>query len=149
MNGSTMNPKLIAGVVFAATLVFGVFAGVVLDRTVLRPQPLRPGFRFLAGSPDARPPQMKMFSRRLDLTPEQEGKLREILENYRERFGALRMNLHPQYVALRDSLNAEIRAVLTPEQQEKFEAMMREFNLGRHHRFDRMREQQLPPPEMD
>lgn len=144
-----MNSKLIAGILFLATLVFGVFAGVVLDRTVLRPQPPFPGFRTPMGPPDVSSPRMQMFSKKLQLTSEQEHKLQEILESYRVRFGNLRHNLHPRYMALRDSLNTDIRAMLTPEQQEKFETMLHEFNPGRRWKHDRGRGDRPPMPEME
>jgi Spy/CpxP family protein refolding chaperone len=136
MIGKTMNSKLMAGIFFLGTLVFGVFAGVVLDRTVLRPLPRIPAFRSFDGPLDA-PPRMHAFSKRLDLTAEQVKKLGDILESYRLRFGDLRMSMHPRYTALRDSLNADIRAILTPEQQEKFETMLREFKPRRRWRHER------------
>jgi len=145
-----MNSKLMASIFFLGTLVFGMFAGVVLDRTVLRPAPRVPEFRSFDGPPDA-PPRMRMFSKRLDLTSEQEQKLEEILESYRMRFGDLRMSMHPRYTALRDSLNADIRAILTAEQQEKFETMLREFKPRRpwKHRRDSVPGEPSPMREPD
>lgn len=77
-----------------------------------------------------------MFSKRLELTSDQEEKLGAILEGYRGRFGNLRLHMHPLYTALRDSLNTDIRAILTPAQQEKFETMLHEFNERRRWKFD-------------
>jgi len=141
-----MNSKLIAGIFFIGTLVFGMFAGVVLDRTVLRPAPSTPGFRSFDRPIDG--PRMHIFSKRLDLTPEQEKKLDDILESYKPRFGDLRLRMHPRYTALRDSLNADIRAILTPEQQDKFETMLREFKprMRWKHERERGHDRGEPPP---
>ncbi len=131
-----MNSKLMAGIFFLGTLVFGVFAGIVLDRTVLRPLPRMPAIGAFDGPPDG-PLRMFAFSKRLDLTSEQEQKVEDILESYKMRFGDLRLAMHPRYVALRDSLTADIRAILTQEQQEKFEKMLREFKPRMRWRHER------------
>lgn len=130
-----MNSKLMASIFFFGTLVVGVFAGIVLDRTVLRPPQRTPDFRSFDRPIDG--PRMHIFSKRLDLTSEQEQKLGDILESYKPRFGDLRLRMHPRYTALRDSLNADIRTILTAEQQEKFETMLREFKPRMRWRHDR------------
>ncbi len=140
-----MNSKLMASIFFIGTLVFGVFAGVLLDRTVFSPAPRMPAFGTFNGPPNT-PPHIDIFSKRLDLTLDQEQKLGDILESYRMRFDDLRLTRHPRFVALRDSLNADIRAILTLEQQNKFETMLREFKPRRRWKHERDPGLGEPPP---
>lgn len=120
-----MNTKLVATACFLGTLSIGVAAGIYVDRTLLRPRSAFPGYDAHGG------PMLRNFSRQLDLTSQQHGKLTRILENYRQRFGTIRRTMNPRYMAVRDSLHAEIYAILTPQQQEKFNSMIHRFG-GRH-----------------
>jgi Spy/CpxP family protein refolding chaperone len=63
------------------------------------------------------------FSSALQLTPQQREQVGAILEAKRQRIDALRAELRPQFDELRASTSAEIRALLTPEQQGKFDEM--------------------------
>lgn len=133
MNGPAMNTKLMATIFFLGTLAIGVAAGIYFDRTLLRPRPPFQAYREFGGSPGPGSPMMRNFSRQLDLTPQQQAKLAQILENYRQSFGSFRRTMQPRYMAMRDSLNAEIRTILTPAQQQKFDEMIQRFE-GRHKR---------------
>jgi len=119
-----MNTKTTATLFFVGTLLVGMAAGVFIDRVLLRHE-----LPFMAPREFGERPRMHLFARHLELTPEQEEKLATILEEYQKKFRKLRME--PQHRALRDSLQTEIRALLTPEQQEKFEAMQPPFEKWR------------------
>lgn len=59
------------------------------------------------------------LKKKLNLTDEQQKKIQSIQESKREKKKAI----HEQMKALHDETQAEIRAVLTPEQQAKFDEM--------------------------
>lgn len=67
---------------------------------------------------------MAMLTQRLHLTPEQQAQIKPILEQEHVKMQALRKQGTPdraQFKALRQSFQAQIRAVLTPEQQAIFD----------------------------
>jgi len=70
--------------------------------------------------------QVQHFSRQLDLTPEQRDQLTVILENKREKLHDLNREIRPRFQEIRESTREEIRKILTPEQQKKFESMRAE-----------------------
>jgi len=57
----------------------------------------------------------------LSLSAEQKEEVGEILENRRQRASEAMEQMGPFLKAQLDSMNAEIRALLTPEQQERFD----------------------------
>jgi len=61
----------------------------------------------------------------LDLTPDQEQRIRTILEARRPVTDSLVRRTMPRLAAIHDSVRAEIRAVLTPEQQQQFDELER------------------------
>jgi Spy/CpxP family protein refolding chaperone len=63
------------------------------------------------------PPRAGMALRSLDLSDEQRQKIRDIIESYQPQREALRQ----QAQALRNQMQGDIQAVLTPEQQAKLE----------------------------
>ncbi len=63
------------------------------------------------------------FSSTLKLTLDQRAQVAAIMEAKRQKMDALRAEIRPQFQALRTSTSAEIRQVLTPEQQKTFDAM--------------------------
>jgi len=76
------------------------------------------------------------MSRELDLTAEQREKIKKIFEAHEEERRALAERCAPEQRQLIDKVDGEIRAVLTPEQREKHDRMMR----------DRRRRHGGPPP---
>jgi protein CpxP len=93
-----------------------------------RPGGMAMGFRGGAG-------MMDHLKKELNLTPAQETKIKAIMEKYRPQMEALRKSFKPgdkgqidksfleKFKAIRDKQNAEIRAVLTPAQQKKWDDM--------------------------
>ena len=70
--------------------------------------------------------QARMLERlnsKLSLTPEQRTQVAAILDGKREKIQALRAQIRPQFKEIRASTSAEIRRILTPEQQKKFDVM--------------------------
>jgi Spy/CpxP family protein refolding chaperone len=69
--------------------------------------------------------------RDLSLTDQQAAEIRAILDQTRNEYRALREKYRPQYDAARQSARARIRALLTPEQQQKFDARAAEHDARR------------------
>lgn len=81
--------------------------------------------RWEHGQPQAR--LLERFTRRLRLTAEQRAQVATILEATRQKIEALRAESRPRFEAIRNSTRAEIRQLLTPEQQQTFDVMDAEF----------------------
>jgi Spy/CpxP family protein refolding chaperone len=60
----------------------------------------------------------------LNLTDQQTASVRTILDETRNEYRALRTELRPRFEEPRMKARARIRALLTPEQQQKFDAMV-------------------------
>lgn len=71
------------------------------------------------------------FTRELQLTPDQQGKIGDIIDNTRVQVRALYRPLDAQHEQIRLQARARIRAVLTPEQLPKFDAFMQRIDQQR------------------
>jgi Spy/CpxP family protein refolding chaperone len=71
------------------------------------------------------------FSRELRLSDEQRGQVAAILESKRQRIDALRAEIRPKFQDIHASASAEIRAILTPDQQPAFDAIEARHNAQR------------------
>ena len=60
----------------------------------------------------------------LNLTDQQTASVRTILDETRNEYRALRTELRPRFEEPRMKARARIRALLTPDQQQKFDAMV-------------------------
>src|SRR5439155_17631321 len=67
----------------------------------------------------------------LDLTDQQTTSVRTILDETRNEYRALRAELRPRFEEPRMKARARIRALLTPEQQQKFDAMVAQQDAQR------------------
>jgi Spy/CpxP family protein refolding chaperone len=113
-----------AVVVFAS----GVASGVLLDRLFVGPRPA-PGIAmggFRGGPNPAR--LAGQLTRELSLTSEQSARVQAIFDERRGQVRRMHRDLRAEarrrFVEEQGSLRAEIRAVLTPEQQVKFDALL-------------------------
>lgn len=71
------------------------------------------------------------MKRDLNLTDQQAAQIRAILDESRNDFRALRAEVRPRYDAIRQNSRARIRALLTPEQQQLFDAKVAEHDSRR------------------
>ncbi|HVS21110.1 MAG TPA: periplasmic heavy metal sensor [Pyrinomonadaceae bacterium] len=85
--------------------------------------------------PEARDKAMKehfeSMRRDLNLTDEQTTAVRAILDETQAEYRALRTELRPRFEEPRQKARARIRALLTPEQQKKFDAMVAQRDAQR------------------
>jgi hypothetical protein len=108
-------------------LMVGGTAGIVLDRSYIRPHRLAAaGPDGLPGPPGARPHGWLLgrLDRRLQLTPEQHQQVDAILRKRGERIEQMRREMRDKMDAEARDLHAEIRTVLDPAQQKTFDEML-------------------------
>lgn len=71
------------------------------------------------------------MKRDLDLNDQQATQIRAILDQTREEYRQLRAEVRPRYDTVRQNARVRIRALLTPEQQRKFDAKVAEHDARR------------------
>jgi Spy/CpxP family protein refolding chaperone len=114
-------------VIFVAGLASGILIGRQL--TIRERAPLRAGAA-LPGPPAGRfggPPRQQMLERldrQLDLTPEQRQQIDAIFRARRDSLDRLQRDVRDRYQSEQEALRDEIRAVLSPEQREKFDRLV-------------------------
>jgi Spy/CpxP family protein refolding chaperone len=96
-------------------LVAGILLGVAFTRAYQGPRPFGPEKR--------QHRMLDRIGRKLQLTPEQRSQIKQILETKRRKMEALRAEHEPRLEQLRENTRDEIRRVLTPEQQAKFDVI--------------------------
>jgi Spy/CpxP family protein refolding chaperone len=75
--------------------------------------------------------RMEKMRRDLSLTDEQMKSVGAILDDTKNEYKALRQELKPRFDEPRQKARAKIRALLTPQQQQKFDAMVAERDAQR------------------
>ena len=121
-----MRSRSRAVLLLAAAFIAGVLCG---------------GAGMLLASRDARPGTPRMhggylnhLTRTLDLTEVQRDSVRAILERHRPAMDSLRREVAPRFETLQQTMRSEIRAQLTPEQQQKLADMTRRSDSMRSRR---------------
>ena len=66
---------------------------------------------------------MQHLTRALDLTPEQQAKIQPIFDQAKPQIQAARQESRQKVQAIRENIQSQIRPILTPAQQQKFDAM--------------------------
>ena len=91
--------------------------------------------RVQAARPQAAPhgpaQTMAMFTRDLNLTPDQQTQIQAIINDTRAHYAALHERLDPEYEQVRHQGRERIRQILTPEQRPKFEELLRQMDERR------------------
>lgn len=77
---------------------------------------------------------MAMFTRDLNLNPEQQKQIQAILTATRARYAEIHSQADPEYEQARQAGREKIRQVLTPEQKPKFEDLLRRIDEERRRR---------------
>jgi hypothetical protein len=112
-------------IVFSLIIVFavGVVGGIFLERFVLDKKPER----YTRGRRHVRFPSLENMAQELDLSAEQQEKIREIFKKNEERFKGLRHQIRESLSTMRTQLKDEIKTVLNEEQNRKFEIMIEKY----------------------
>jgi len=119
-------------------LLIGICLGIAMDRFLFRPPlppPLPPVASGESGSHFGEM-ALRRMTRNLDLSADQQERMREIFTRYTPELRRARME-GGDFTAIRLKMREEIRRVLTPEQFRKFEESFRRRM---------MRLQQMPEP---
>ena len=74
---------------------------------------------------------LQRFSSKLHLTSEQQTQVAAILEAKRQKIDTLRAEIRPKFEEIRTATRTEIRQLLIPEQQQKFDVMNAQFEAKR------------------
>jgi hypothetical protein len=119
-----------------AVFCVGAAAGIIVGRRIDRFD--RPG-RFEAirggprGGPGGGPPQLLLerLTRELDLDAAQQEQIRAVLRDSRGRVEELQRDVRTRFDAEQKTLHDEIRKILTPEQQPRFERIVEQGRRGR------------------
>src|SRR3954462_5561716 len=74
---------------------------------------------------------MEHLTKKLDLTPDQQTKVQPILDQAKPQMEAIHRDAMQKMKALHDSTMDQIRPLLTPEQQQKLDAMKQEHEKMR------------------
>jgi len=123
-----MNKTVIYAVILS---VVSLGAGVALGMTVSQRCAIERRQHFFSGLRERGGDRAKGFQQhkqrllanlaeKLNLTAEQKEKVKAILKSSREEMTSVRKDTMAKVQVLRDSTNAKIQEVLTPEQKEKF-----------------------------
>ena len=138
-----LRPSLVATLAMAAIFVFGILAGVALDRHLMHgrrsDRDRRDGPRFVPGmdmpaGPRAEPAGRDSlrqranadFARTLGLTPAQTTAVDSVMTQDFRSVNALREEMRPRIEAIITSTRQRIDSLLTPPQREKYHALLAE-----------------------
>jgi Spy/CpxP family protein refolding chaperone len=119
-----------------AVFCVGLAGGVLIGRRMHVDRPFDRGFRgprdFGPGPMGGRPggPMREMLlerlTRELDLTADQQTRIEAALTASRARLDTLQRDVHDRFETEQRSLRDEIRKILSPQQQDKFDRMEKE-----------------------
>ena len=133
--------------IFVAGLLVGGLVTLRWGRNIVQRMPM--GERFA-------PQLMERLAKDLDLTPDQQARLKPIIDRENEELRQLRRTAQRTTAAVLVRLESEIAAVLTPEQKAKFDEQvkarrekMRHFMEERSHRLKGFGDRDMPMPPPD
>jgi Spy/CpxP family protein refolding chaperone len=125
----TTKARREAAILFAVVFLLGALLGGVADHLwqerVWGHQPVRSALM------PSRAHIIEESTRELQLTPEQQKELGAVIDDTRHKWEALYAPLDAQREQIRQEGRARIRAALTPEQQLKFDDLMRRLDERR------------------
>lgn len=114
--------------VVVGVFVLGCITGFSLDSVYrMRAGTERAGAQRKNGKEEV----FEQMKRDLSLNEQQATQIRAILEQTRDEYRQLRAEVRPRYDAVRQNARTKIRALLTPEQQQKFDAKIAERDARR------------------
>jgi hypothetical protein len=131
-NQGNRKAVLIVFVLFILGIALGSVGTYLVTERVLAARPLGAPLRYLATP--ANNGHMAMYTRDLNLTPDQQSEIQGILNDTRAKYGELHAKLDPEYEDVRQQGRERIRQVLTPDQRPKFEELLRQIDEDRRKR---------------
>ena len=123
-NQGSRKAFLLVVLVFALGIALGAVGTYVVTTRVLAARPQL----------NTVPNRVALFTRDLDLNPDQQKEIQEILTQTRARYAEIHSQADPEYEKARHESREKIRQILTPEQRPKFEDMLRRFDEERRNR---------------
>ena len=128
MNPSQGSRKaiLLVALVFALGIALGSVGTYLVTTRVQAARPQTPGHSAAYA--------LAMFTKGLDLTPEQQKQILVILNEMRAHYAEIHSHADPEYEAARQEGRQKIRQLLTPEQKPKFEDLLRRIDEQRGYR---------------
>jgi Spy/CpxP family protein refolding chaperone len=133
-----------------AVFSVGLASGVLIGRRLAPPPPRGAGFAMRGMGPGSGgPPPGRLIERldaELNLTADQHAQVERIFEARRRGLEAVQNDVLARAEKEQRELQAEIRKVLTPEQQQRFDKWLAEAPRGRRGRGPGMGLGPMPPP---
>ena|SRR5271170_5453228 len=86
---------------------------------------------------------LQQLSQQLNLSPEQRGEIKGIMDQTVSNFHRVLISVNPEFVEARQQGRQRIRGVLTPEQLPKFEVFIRQLD-ERRAKAEQLEQQQQP-----
>jgi len=123
----TMKLKVGISVIFF--ILFGFFAGVVVDKNFLAKANEKD--RPAAAKVDPKVEMMQFYGSRLNMTDDQKEQMGRILDETSGKFNDLRKAMRPQFDEIRNGARQRIRAMLNPDQQPKYDELVQERDAER------------------
>jgi len=123
-----------------AVFCVGLALGLVIGRHMMPPPPER-GSLFMGQGPGAGrggpPPGMliERLDRELHLTADQKARVTTIFDERRSRLESVQREVLARAEQEQQELRAEVRKILTPQQQERFDRWLEQQPRGRGRRF--------------
>ncbi|MBE3110699.1 MAG: hypothetical protein IMZ54_09885 [Acidobacteria bacterium] len=124
--------KILAALLILVVFGLGVAAGVLGERYFVHRKYRRPA------AERTHIPSLDAWSKELQLTPDQQTKIREIFKKNEERMKTYRTEGLAKLGEIRKMLKGELDAVFTPEQRKKMEEMIRRHEERRKDESDRI-----------
>lgn len=125
------------GVTLVATLLIGVGVGILVDRFLLAPTAFGADVERRRGRHEDHTRKMvDRLESRLDLTAEQVAQLEEVMGKNHDTARTFWADSRAEFEKLRQQFRRDIRALLTDEQQSRFDEMVREYEEKRKRRDD-------------
>jgi hypothetical protein len=82
---------------------------------------------------------VEFLQRKLDLSSEQTAKLKTIVDEMQSKQDAVRQQVEPQFQAIREEARSRTRAILNPQQVQKFDEMVKRWDERRKKHPHRLR----------
>jgi Spy/CpxP family protein refolding chaperone len=140
--------KFLVALTLLVVFGLGVAAGILGERYVMHKSARR------TAAARTHLPSPESWAKELGLTQEQQDKIHEVFKRNEERMKAYRTESHSRLGELRKMLRDEINAVLTPEQRQKNDEMIRRFEERRKKEAEQnpsreRRDPEPPPPDRE